>query len=78
MSDQARVTWRAGIMSGHEYLWRSRHRSEKAALAAARKYARERQRNGPAAGGAGAWSGFVVSPSGKIREYGAVAATVQS
>lgn len=53
-----RPAYQAGILSGHEIIVRSWHSTRELAVRAAEKYARERMRNGPQTGGAGAWSGY--------------------
>jgi hypothetical protein len=58
MTTEQRFQFDAGVVDGHEMRAWSQHRTEEAAKRAARKYARDSQKYGPHAGGAGQWSSF--------------------
>lgn len=54
------------IDGGGLVVW-SRHRSQALAVRAARKYARQQQRDGASAGGALSWSGGWRDADGRVR-----------
>lgn len=57
-----KITYEAGVLDGHRMVTWSSHRTESAAIKAARKYARAQ---GSHPGGAGAWNGYVRATGGE-------------